>query len=96
MALTEAQKTAAIVILDAEIPQKQNTVNGQYVQVVQYDVDGIHSVGLHQYLGPNGIGFVRFVERDDIGGTPWQYYTHTGPEEHRSHDEWVDVTPEEL
>lgn len=82
MAFTLAEQTAALAVLDAAIPSKQttDTKTGRYAQVVGYSPDGVHTVGLDEYLGPAGVGYIRWVERTDASGTRWRYDDPQGPE----------------
>lgn len=81
MALTLAEQIAALVVLDAAIPAQQTVgQNSRYTQVIGYSPDGVHTVGLDEYLGPAGVGYVRWVNRADATGTRWQYDDPQGPE----------------
>ena len=94
MALTAAQQTAAVVVLDASIPTAQTVGrNGRYIQVIGSSSDGTHTCGLDEYLGPRGVGYTRWVERLDDTGARWRYEVHTGPETERPSGAWRDATP---
>ena len=91
--LTAQQQADALTVLDAQIPATQSVgANGRYLHVLLSSMDGVHIVGLDEYLGPHGIGYVRWVERADDTGRRWRYMVHVGPED-RPSGQWVDVTP---
>ena len=82
--MTPEEKTAAIVVLDANIPSEQSPVDGRYVQVKPYSPDGTHTIRLDEYVSPLGIGYCRYVTvpedgdpdlinvyADSFGPEPW-------------------------
>ena len=65
--MTPEEKTAAIAVLDANIPSEQTPVDGRYVQVKPYSPDGTHTIRLDEYVSPLGIGYCRYVSVPEDG-----------------------------
>ena len=81
MALTTAQRSAAVAVLDAyiTIPRK---VDGKYKQVLPSSPDGKHTVERHEYVGSLGVGYSRILTTTD-SGIVHTYQDHQGPEPYR-------------
>ena len=65
--MTPTEKTAAIAVLDANIPSEQTPVDGRYVQVKPYSPDGTHTIRLDEYVSRLGIGYCRYVTVPEDG-----------------------------
>ena len=83
--MTDQQKTDAIAVLDSNIPVVQNTVDGKYVQVLSNSPDGKHTVLMHEYVAPQGVGYIRMVSVEEVGDADLinVYQNHVGPETYR-------------
>jgi len=83
--MTAQHKTDAIAVLDANIPVVQNTVDGKYVQVLSNSPDGKHTVLMHEYVAPQGAGYIRMVSVEEVGDADLinTYRDHVGPEVYR-------------
>ena len=66
--MTPEEKTAAIAVLDANIPATQSVgPDGRYIQVKPYSPDGTHTIRLDEYVSPLGIGYCRYVTVPEDG-----------------------------
>lgn len=81
--MTDAEKAQAIEILDDNIPIP-TLVDGQYVQIMDFNVGVSHVVSMHIYSGRLGVGYIRRVVFTDADGEQHLYSDANGPYDYYS------------